>query len=140
MTSNFPNPTLAVHVAKALDSLVADVRLISESDRPYRPFYAALAPDRELTVESFRETVKIGARYRIDVGSVEDWFSYYTDRAEHGATAKLYVVLEQIMRATLSDLRIIHVRGEGVVKVRFFLFGRLPDGSLTGLRSIAIET
>jgi hypothetical protein len=32
------------------------------------------------------------------------------------------------------------VRGDGVVEVPFFLFGRLSGGPLVGLRSIAIET
>jgi hypothetical protein len=32
------------------------------------------------------------------------------------------------------------VRGDGVVAVPFFLFGRLDGGPLVGLRSVAIET
>jgi hypothetical protein len=34
----------------------------------------------------------------------------------------------------------VFVRGEGVVEVPFFVFGRLAGGPLVGLRSTAIET
>ena len=44
------------------------------------------------------------------------------------------------MRGSLGSLRRAFVRGDGVVEVPFFLFGRLAGGPLIGLRSIAIET
>jgi hypothetical protein len=44
------------------------------------------------------------------------------------------------MRRSLSGLTQAFVRGENVVEVPVFLFGRLAGGPLVGLRSIAIET
>ena len=44
------------------------------------------------------------------------------------------------MHRTLGSLRRAFVRGDGIVEVPFFLFGRLDGGPLVGLRSIAIET
>ena len=44
------------------------------------------------------------------------------------------------MRRTLGSLHQAFVRGEGIVEVPFFLFGRLSGGPLVGLQSIAIET
>ena len=44
------------------------------------------------------------------------------------------------MRRSLTGLKQVFVRGDGVVAVPFFLFGRLAGGPLVGLRSIAIET
>src|SRR5215210_3441071 len=111
MDSTTTNPTLAAKVARALDALVADLYLISESDRPYRPFHAPMPPHRGLTAESFREAANIGQRYRIEMDAVDDWFSYYTDQAEHGSAAESYRLLEQVMRACLADLRIVRVRG-----------------------------
>ena len=49
-------------------------------------------------------------------------------------------MLEHVMRRSLSGLTQVFVRGDGVVEVPFFLFGRLASGPLVGLRSIAIET
>jgi hypothetical protein len=35
---------------------------------------------------------------------------------------------------------VVYVPGKNVVKVRFFLIGRMEDGNLSGLRSMAIQT
>ena len=53
---------------------------------------------------------------------------------------QVYAVLERVMRRSLTGLTQVFVRGEGIVEVPFFLFGRLAAGPLVGLRSIAIET
>ena len=53
---------------------------------------------------------------------------------------QVFAVLEDVMRRSLSGLKQVFVRGDGVVQVPFFLFGRLAGGPLVGLRSIAIET
>jgi hypothetical protein len=52
----------------------------------------------------------------------------------------VFAVLEHVMRRSLTGLRQAFVRGDGVVEVPFFLFGRLAGGPLVGLRSVAIET
>ena len=44
------------------------------------------------------------------------------------------------MRRSLTGVEAGFVRGDGVVEVPFFLFGRLAGGPLVGLRSTAIET
>jgi hypothetical protein len=44
------------------------------------------------------------------------------------------------MDRSLGTLRRAFVRGDGVVEVPFFLFGRFASGPLVGLRSIAVET
>ena len=44
------------------------------------------------------------------------------------------------MRATLDNRSIAFARGNGVVRVRVWLFGRTEDGTLVGLRSISTET
>ncbi len=44
------------------------------------------------------------------------------------------------MDATLSQLSLIRVGGEGVVRVRVYVVGRLQDGNLAGLSTVSIET
>ena len=56
------------------------------------------------------------------------------------AQAKSVTVPELVMGRSLGSLRQTFVRGDGVVEVPFFLFGRLVGGPLIGLRSVAIET
>ena len=53
---------------------------------------------------------------------------------------QVFAVLEVVMRRSLGSLHQAFVRGDGVVEVPFFLFGRLSGGPLVGLRSTAIET
>jgi hypothetical protein len=52
----------------------------------------------------------------------------------------VYVLLETIMHATLTDVMHARATGEDIVQVPVFIFGRCTDGSLAGLRSISIET
>jgi hypothetical protein len=44
------------------------------------------------------------------------------------------------MRSLLGDLTQVLARGENIVQVPYFLFGRLKTGALVGVRSIKIET
>jgi hypothetical protein len=85
--------------------------------------------------------VGIGRRFTIDMNSAAAFFQQYEDpQDKEPEEVKAYALLEKVMKATLSDLHVIYVRGENVVRVRFYLFGRLEAGSLAGLRSVAIET
>ena len=84
---------------------------------------SACSRDRLDAASTFFERVAAAARENGD------------NRAE-----QVFAVLETVMGRTLGSLRQAFVRGEGVVEVPFFLFGRLKGGPLVGLRSIAIET
>jgi hypothetical protein len=134
-------PKLAVNLSKAFQALASDVYLVSESDYGYKAFAAVMPKETELDEESFRAALKIGSRYKIDMRSADDFFEQYKDASNYEAeTVAAYTLLEKVMRDTLSDLRTVYVRGENVVNVRFFLFGRTDDGSLAGLKSTSIET
>jgi hypothetical protein len=52
----------------------------------------------------------------------------------------VYDTLLAQMQAMLGDLTYVLARGEGIVAVPYFLFGRLKSGNLCGLRSTSIET
>jgi hypothetical protein len=139
--ANRPPAALAAKLARAFQALATDLTLVSESDYPYKAFSAAMPQTTALTAEGFRAAVGIGRRFTIDMRPADDFFRQYEDPQDKDPEeAKTYALLEKLMKATLSDLQISYVRGENVVRVRFYLFGRLTDGSLTGLRSVAIET
>lgn len=134
-------PKLAVNLSKALRALAVDIYLMSESDYGYEAFSAAMPKETELTDESFRAAVKIGTRYEINMDTADQFFQDNQDDGEKEADwIAAYTILEKVMRATLSDLSTVYVRGENVVNVRFYLFGRTEDGSLAGLKSTSIET
>jgi hypothetical protein len=133
--------TLAAKLAKAFQALATDLTLVSESDYPYKAFSAAMPQTTALTAESFRAAVGIGRRFTIDLRPADDFFQQYEDpQDKEPEEVKTYALLEKIMKTTLSGLQIVYVGGENVVRVRFYLFGRLEDGSIAGLRSVAIET
>jgi hypothetical protein len=134
-------PKLAVNLSKAFQALASDIYLLSESDYGYKAFAAAMPKETELDEESFRAALKIGSRYEINMDSADGFFEQNKDTDNREAdTVAAYTLLEKVMRDTLSDLRTVYVRGENVVNVRFFLFGRTDDGSLAGLKSTSIET
>jgi hypothetical protein len=134
-------PHLAVNLSRALQALAADIYLMSESDYGYKAFSAAMPKDTKLTAESFRVAAKIGNRYDINMNSADQFFQdNQTDGDREADWIASHSMLEKVMRATLSDLSTIYVGGANVVHVRFYLFGRTEDGSLSGLRSTAIQT
>lgn len=139
------DPTLlpAQRLSQALSALAKGLTLISESDYPYHAFSAKFEKEAEISEDSLMQALRIGKRYHIDIfDDIEGFFSLYLD-SEQGYSPEYraqYELLRRAMMSTLTDIRYAFVRGENVVKVRFFLFGRVPDGNLSGLRSISIET
>ena len=147
-------PTLAANLARALSSLTRGMTYPSESDYPFEPFCAELPVDEPLSPESFRKAARIARRYDITVDPARDtlerlismWQEVIDEPPRIGESNEYseYVVifrtLAVIMEATMTDLTYAHVGGEDIVRARIFLFGRLPDGRLAGLRSISIET
>ena len=131
---------LAAKLARALQALATDLTFISESDYPYKAFSAEMPRTTALTAESFRAAVGIGRRFTIDMNSAEAFFQQYQDPQDRDPQeVKAYILLEKVMQATLADLHVIYVRGKNVVQVRFYLFGRLEDGSLSGLVSLVSD-
>jgi hypothetical protein len=111
-----------------------------ESTDYFHSFAAAMPADTELTAESLRKALAIGARYEIDLSSADSRLKRITE-ADWGADiAGGFRQLHAVMRATLDDHSIAFARGKGVVRVRVWLFGRTEDGTLVGLRSISTET
>jgi Nuclease A inhibitor-like protein len=133
---------LPAKLATAYEAIATGLTLPSEGDYPYKAFYAPLAKPVPLTADSFRAAVGIGHRYKLDIRSAVEFFRNRQDPDidELEEMRRAYALLERVMRATLSDRRVIYVRGTNVVHVRFYLVGRLEDGSLVGLKSVAIET
>jgi len=73
----------------------------------------------------------------MDMNSAEAFFQQYQGPQDRDPQeVKAYTLLEKVMQAALADLHVIYVRGKNVVQVRFYLFGRIEDGSLSGLVSL----
>ncbi len=134
---------IAHRFALALAVLVTDQQLTSESDVPFEPFTAAFGADQRVTAAAFREALGFDDSRDVALDSADSFFERVIAAAREAGDARgeqAYAVLEHTMRRTLGRLRQARVRGDGIVEVPFFLFGRLDGGPLVGLRSVAIET
>jgi Nuclease A inhibitor-like protein len=135
------NPPLATKLSKALGALANDLpNPADESTDYFHPFVAPLASSSELSPETIKQALKVGASYRIDLSSADDFFSGATDESNWGEFALGFRLLEKVMRASLSELSVAFARRENVVRVRMWLFGRTEDGTLVGLRAMTTET
>jgi Nuclease A inhibitor-like protein len=133
----------ANRLALALATLVVDQMLTSESDRPFEPFTAAFAVGRRVTARALLEALRFEPTRRADVSSATGFFERARATAAEAGDRQgelALAVLETTMRRTLGPIHQLYVRGDGVVEVPFYVFGRLAGGPLVGLRSIAIET
>lgn len=134
---------VAHRFALSLATLVIDQTLLSESDVPFEPFVADFAVGRRLTATAFAEAVRFDATRQVDISPASVFFEQAAANAHEAGDVRaeqVLAVLELVMRRTLGPLHRAFVRGDGIVEVPFFLFGRLRSGPLVGLRSIAIET
>ena len=134
---------MAHRLALSLATLVVDQMLLSESDVPFEPFTAAFPVDQRISATSFRQALGFEPARTVHISSASSFFENATASArETGDTRseQVFAVLEFVMRRSLGSLRQAFVRGDEVVQVPFFVFGRLAGGPLVGLRSTAIET
>jgi hypothetical protein len=134
---------VANRFALSLATLVVDQTLLSESDRPFEPFTAEFAVGRRLSAGAVLEALGFEPPRRAVLSVAAPFFEQVRTNAQEAGDARgeqVFAVLETVMRGTLGSLHRVFIRGDNVVEVPFFLFGRLAGGPLVGLRSVAIET
>jgi hypothetical protein len=134
------NHGVAHRLSLALATLVVGQTLTSESDVPFEPFTAAFDVGTKVTATSFKAALGFDPSRHVVFGSAASFFEAAAASTDDPGTQQVFAVVEHVMRRSLRGLTQVHVRGDGIVEVPFFLFGRLADGPLVGLSSIAIET
>lgn len=128
----------AERLAQAFNLIARDLsNPWDESTDRFLPFHALLADDAPLDAQGLRTPLGIGERFHLDVldpdlGEVAD---NWGDAAAVG-----YRLLDRVLRAALTDVKLVFARGKDVVRVRVWLLGRLPGEGLVGLRSESTET
>lgn len=125
----------------------------SEGWNNYFPFVADMPPEQPLTEKTFRKALELERWRSVDMEPATRYFEDVTKpppgpdpdlRDEQNA--QVHALLWKLMQGTLTDLTVVWTRGENPAgsehdyAVPFFLFGRLEDGALVGLRSISVET
>ena len=131
---------VAQRLAMAFATFMVGQTHPSESDYPYDPFWAELPATTRLTRKAFRDLLGFEASREIVMGrasrpappSEGDWQALFD--------FVVYDTLLTQMQAMLGELTDVLARGESIVAVPYFLFGRLKSGNLCGLRSTSIET
>lgn len=133
----------AVRLSGALQALARGLpNPWDESTDFFHGFTAAMPARTRLDPGTFRKALGIGARYEIDLAPADDILAALgkSGRDWGEDIAGGFRQLDKVMRATLTERSLAFARGEGVVRVRVWLFGRTSDGTLVGLRSIGTET
>jgi Nuclease A inhibitor-like protein len=124
----------------SLATLVVGQTLTSESDVPFAPFTAAFDVGVNVTATSFKAALRFDGSRRPVFSPAARFFDNVAATTDDPGTLQVFAVVEHVMRRSLSGLTQVFVRGDGIVEVPFFLFGRLAGGPLVGLSSTAIET
>ena len=134
------NHGVAHRLSLSLATIVVDQTLTSESDLPFEPFTAGFAVGARVTPTSFKAALGFEPSRQAVFGSASSFFENAAAATDDPGAQQVFAVLEHVMRRSLTGITQVFVRGDGVVEVPFFLFGRLAYGPLVGLRSTAIET
>jgi nuclease A inhibitor-like protein len=134
------NQGVAHRLSLALATLVVGATLPSESDVPFEPFTAAFDRATPVTAASFGRALGFDPSRDIVMSPAARFFERMAASTDDAGARQVLAVLEHVMRRSLSGLEQVLVRGDGIVEVPFFVFGRLAGGPLVGLRSTAVET
>jgi len=135
------SPILAVKLSKALGALAHDLaNPADESTDYFRSFVAVLPKTINLNADTFKQALKIGSSYKIDLSPADDFSSNATDENNWDEDSAGFQLLEAVMRASLTDISLAFARRKGLVRIRLWLFGRAQDGTLVGLRAMTTET
>jgi len=128
----------AERLARAFSLIALDLsNPWDESTDRFFPFHAALADGVALDANGLRAPLSVGVRFRLDVSEpnlievADNW---------GGDAAAGYRLLDAVMRASLSELKLVFARADGAVRVRTWLLGRLPGQGLVGLCTESTET
>ncbi|HJV09680.1 MAG TPA: nuclease A inhibitor family protein [Acidimicrobiales bacterium] len=137
-----PAPILAANLARSLSALTRGLTYPSESDFPFEPFWTSAPLDMPLTPETFRSAAGIARRYEIRLRPARETLDRLVDMwsTEDPHQAAVFRMLAVVMDAAMTGLTYAHAGGDNIVRARVFLFGRVADGRLAGLRSVSIET
>jgi hypothetical protein len=134
------NHGVAHRLSLALATLVVGQTLTSESDVPFEPFTAAFDVGTKVTSTSFKAALGFDPSRHVVLEPAATFFEAAAAATEDPGTKQVFAVVEHVMRRSLRELAQVHVRGDDIVEVPFFVFGRLAGGPLVGLSSIAVET
>jgi hypothetical protein len=131
---------IAQRLAMSFSTLMIGVTLPSESDYPYEPFWIEMRPEERLTRETFCQLLGLETSpemiwTRARPRKIPPDAGYESERE-----GVLWNILVLTMRSLLGEVTEAAVRGENIVQVPYFLFGRLKTGALVGVRSTSIET
>jgi hypothetical protein len=144
-----PAPELAANVSPEAIRLATSFQALAdglpnpwdESTDYFAAFAAALPACAPLDAEAFARAVGVVAPLHIELSPAGAKLTALGNaQASWGdEIAGKFRALGQAMSA-LGELSLAHARGDGVVRVRVWLFGRSADGALVGLHSISTET
>src|SRR5581483_3696805 len=108
----------------------------------WKAFSVALDPATPLTPDSFRACIMAPEKRTVRFGDFGAYFDYINDPQAgfDEGTKTTYAILRATMASTLTDLTTITVGEDQLINVKNFIVGRLADGSVVGIRAIAVET
>jgi hypothetical protein len=136
--SQLMTATRAERLARAFSLMALDLsNPWDESADRFFPFHAALDDVVALDAQGLRAPLGVGNRYRLDISDPD-----LVEVADNwgGDAAVGFRLLDALMRASLTDVKLVFARADGVLRVRTWLLGRLPGQGLVGLRTESTET
>jgi hypothetical protein len=127
----FKGEKLLAEIAKSTDGLT----YISETDAAIEPIFVDSSETERfhdsITENKKSETVEPSVFFH-RLTTKKDWFGpNEIERAEK------FAVLEEILRANLTDLKVVRV---GRIRIDIYVVGLDGDGNLIGIKTKAVET
>lgn len=113
----------------------------SETDEPFEFYYDEQHNGGALTEETVRKLAGMTAQYPMEVVELEDFFRNQTRAAEENPEESTRAAQFQLLQAKLQELLPdVKVFRLGETRITAFILGTTPNGEITGLKTVLVET
>ncbi|GAB1543394.1 hypothetical protein NUACC21_60680 [Scytonema sp. NUACC21] len=115
---------------------------ISESEYPFKVFLWQCEEQQDITPEFVLQKTGHPLDTPVAVVDMDDFFEVAIAEQdwhspEEKAAAKKYQNLVKVLKANLSDIRVIRI---GKININVYIIGTTSDGNLAGLSTQVVET
>lgn len=134
--------TSASDITAILQTAIAHLQWVSESEYPFETFYWSGQVVSELTDKKLLELTQHPTGTNVETQDLDSFFEFVTQPQdwygdEEIETMKKYQQLVATLKQYLSDLKVHQV---GEIELDIYVVGQTPDKNLAGLVTKAIET
>ncbi len=132
-----PPSTCDATLAAKLQPVLKGLLYLSESDYPFEMVSFASKTTGKPTPAELLAHLKLPANTAVEVRTSSQWFAPLLTLADPLGDAAKYAEMKKLLDAGLTDVTVIRV---GKIQIGVYVIGRTKCGTISGVKTVAVET